>query len=291
MLIPMWVILPMRTTVLKLIGLLVLSSAVAFASGVTYYEDPATLHVGPGPGPCATGGCPVYGGETNALAQHVDIYQNSQAAPPLAAPILVIIGVPNDHGTALNSTSMLWSNILQNGTSTDTAGSNGTYSPVSSSFGSTTYGLSGYVGAMKSGDEIYSFLASKSSLPGGLSAASQANNSNSFTNWSAWDNHVLPTLFPSAGSVHDFGIYVFSLNTSNFSGGDFLNMQFNGVPLGSYIVGYGQTPADKNGKVTIYDTPFTEAGIVNHIPEPTSLMMLLLAPIGFWLSRRRALVA
>jgi hypothetical protein len=280
----------MRATVLKLVCLLVIFSAAAFGSGVTYYEDPATLHVGPGPGPCATGGCPIYGGETNALAQHVDIYQNSKAAPPLTAPVLVIIGVPNDHGSAMNSTSMAWANILQGGTSTDTAGSTGQYSPVTHAFGSSVYGLNGYVGAMKSGGEVYSFLAAHSSLPGGLSAAAGANNSNSFTNWAAWDNHVLPNLFPSAGSVHDFGIYVFSLNTSDFSGGDFLNFQFKGMPLGSFVVGYGQTPADSNGKVTIYDTPFTEAGMVNHIPEPASLL-LFLAPLAFWYSRRRSLMA
>jgi hypothetical protein len=265
----------------------VLLSAFCWADDVNYYEDPATLHVGPGPGPCATGGCPLYKNETNALAQHVDIYQNSNAAPPLTAPVLVIIGVPNDNGSAMNSSSLLWANILQNGQVTDTAGSNGTFTPVTSTFGSTQYGLNGYVGAMTDGQEIYSFLAANSTLSGGLDAASKANNSNSFTNWAGWDNHVMPSLFPSSTSVNDFGIYVFALNTGQFSGGDFLNMQFNGVPLGSFVVGYGQTEPS-NGKITIYDTPFTEAGLVNHIPEPTTLAFFLL-PAAFWAFSRKKL--
>lgn len=41
------------------------------------------------------------------------------------------------------------------------------------------------------------------------------------------------------------------------------------------------------GSSTVYDTPFTEAGLVNHIPESSTLALLFLVPISLWFNSKR----
>lgn len=197
----------------------------------------STLHIGPGSGTnCATG-C---SGDPNLLsgARTVDIYQTSNGALTLSQPVLLILGVPSQYDhlmPAMPITSVTSINPYPGG-STATG---------SASFAAAgTYGLidpisDGYFGIMQSGQEVYSFL--------GLS---KANNSNSFTNWTAEDAEYVDL------TVTGFAIHVFALSADLGPDGLINIGLVQNVPKGSYVVAYG---AAANGKY--YSVPFTEAGL------------------------------
>lgn len=251
-------------------GWVVLASGVLF--GTAAYADPATLHIGPGAGTtCATGGCPIFiGGALNNEVNNfdatgLDIYQNSNGAKALVDPVLLILAIPNN--TVSLTAGAITSASLY-------APYPGSATPVSFGFGTTSFGInaaSGFAGLMTSGD-VYSFL--------GLTGM---NNSNSFTNWSAAELRMAGT------KITDFGIYVYSIDTSHFAGNDLLDIGLSGIPEGTFAVAYGE---DASGKA--YGTPFTEAGLqdvpVEPIPEPSTLVLfasVLLGLLGLQ-ARRRA---
>ena len=154
----------------------------------------------------------------------------------LSQPLFVVVAAPNDTHIQSHSfiTSALAVNPYPKGTITAatvagaTAGTYGLIPPINGAF----------FGDMEAGQEVYSFL--------GLSGA---NNSNSFTNWSAADlalAHVTAT---------SYAIYVYAI-TGTLGPHGLINLNlWEEVPKGSFIVAYGE---DADGKV--YDTPFTEAG-------------------------------
>jgi hypothetical protein len=118
---------------------------------------------------------------------------------------------------------------------------------------------------------VYSFL--------GLSGA---NKSNSFTNWSA------AALAVDGIQATNFGIYVFSLKTSGFAGHDYLNIQTNLLPEGTFAVAYGRS----DGKA--YSTAFTNAGMRDlppaprAVPEPMPLVLICLGLFGIaYLTKRK----
>jgi len=229
------------TSVLTLL-LLSLASTVASAG--------ATLHIGSGYGtPCATGGCPIYGTEVNNINSVIDIYQNSASAPALNSPVLLILGVANT-----TSASSVIENSVLNASLIDTSGHSTAVSTTSD----------GYRGAMTSSNNVYSFLE-----------LSGANNSNSFTNWSA------AALAVDGIQATNFGIYVFSLKTSGFAGNDYLNIHTNLLPEGTFAVAYG---TDSSGKS--YSTAFTNAGMRDNppapsaVPEPMPLVLICLGLFG-----------
>lgn len=139
-----------------------------------------------------------------------------------------------------------------------------------------TYGLKaavagGFFGDMTAGSEVYSFLDLKG----------PTDNSDSFTNWSAAD-----LAFNSIDSKN-YGIYVFALSGANLGPKGLVNLLINGgLPVGTYVVAYGQ---NSRGKPT--DVPFTEAGLTtcrgNATPEPTSLLLMGSGLLAIALSRRR----
>jgi hypothetical protein len=196
----------------------------------------STLHIGPGYGtPCAKG-C---AGDPNLLdgALNVDIYQTSNGATTLSQPVLIIFGVPSefaDRIPAMPITGVTSYNPYPGGTGvagSATFAAGGTYGlidPISD----------GYFGKMMPGQEVYSFL--------GLGGA---NNSNSFTNWSAADDEYVDL------SATSFYIHVYALNADLGPDGLINVSLVKDVPKGTFIVAYGEG----NGKS--YAVPFTEAGL------------------------------
>ena len=213
----------------------------------------STIHVGPGGTTgCALGGCPLYHFEVNGFTNNLDLYQTSAGAPALDSPMWVIFAVPND---TVNGNALSLANIT--GAFLNDAANGYNPSPI-------TFGFLGFQGLMGPGQNVYGFLGKN------------VNNSNSFTNYAAWDLAV------NGINASNFGIYVFTLNTNDFDGQDFVNLNLQGIPLGTFAIGWGEvTTHDHKGHrhVKQYGTPFTEAGLeTNHppqsIPEPSSLMLL-----------------
>lgn len=259
--------------------------------------DPATLHIGPGGTTgCATGGCPIFGSELNGIpGGTLDIYQNSGGAPNLLSPVLLILAVPNDStGTELTAASIGPTAKLENSSMTlGTAAVSFGVIPVANQFGATASGLTGgtagFQAYMTSGD-VYTTL--------GIGAG--VTNSESVTNFDAAELAVGG--FTTAPT--DYGLYVFSIATSNFSANDFLQLTVSGIPQGTFAMGYGQDAVatgcttDRHGKTTCtggyspYDTPFTEAGITgmtHKVPEPASLLMFGSGLLGLGTLLRRKL--
>jgi len=210
----------------------------------------STLHIGSGYGtPCATGGCPLYNGEVNAIGDTLSIYQNSGGASDLINPVYLILGAANDtaSGTALNGTTV--------GPATLYPGA-----------ASVNVGSAVFQGLMTAGQEAYTVA--------GLSAP---NFSNSFTNWSAWDAAILGI------TATNFGIYTYALDTGSLSAHDTLDIALANLPIGTFAIAYG---ADSRGNV--FGTPFTESGLVTttNIPEPMTVALLALGLLGIVLVQR-----
>ena len=228
--------------------LLSLASTVASAD--------ATLHIGSGYGtPCATGGCPIYGTEVNNINAVLDIYQTSAGAPALGNPVLLILGVAN----TTSASSAIENSVLK----ASLINTSGQSTAVSTKFDE-------YQGTMTSSN-VYSFL--------GLSGADKSNN---FTNWRD------AALTVDGIHATNFGIYVFSLKTSGFAGHDYLNIQTNLLPEGTFAVAYGRS----DGKA--YSTAFTNAGMRDlppaprAVPEPMPLVLICLGLFGIaYLTKRK----
>lgn len=210
----------------------------------------STIHVGPGGTTgCALGGCPLYHHEVNGFTNNLDLYQTSNGASALDSPMWVIFAVPNDtvSGNALSLVNIT-------GAFLNDAGNGYTPTPI-------PFGFVGFQGLMGPGQNVYDFLGKN------------VNNSNSFTNYATWDLAV--------NGIHatNFGIYVFTLNTNDFDGHDFVNLNLQGIPLGTFAIGWGEvTTIDHKGHrhVTQFGTPFTEAGleIQGQVPEPSTFILL-----------------
>lgn len=229
-----------------------LSLLLAFVSPAV--QAGATLHIGSGYGTtCATGGCPIYGTEVNNINAVLDIYQNSASAPALNSPVYLILGVANSASSADSAIE----NSLTGATLIDTSGNQSAIKT----------GFDNYAGLMTSSD-VYSFL--------GLSGADK---SNSFTNWSG------AALAVDGIHAANFGIYVFSLDTSNFAANDYINMTTNLLPEGTFAVAYGTDPSGK-----VYSTAFTNSGMRDTppaLPEPMTLVLVGLGLVGIAFTTRK----
>jgi hypothetical protein len=267
-----------KTVIALLVLVLSLGTARLFADEIPpdeiIFEDPATLHIGPGAGTACAQGC---GGDPNVIPNptlgpmHVDIYQNQASAPILNQPVLLILAVPNSTNPALFSNSSITSVKSYNPyTGTSSGGVAGTWAYGNPGGPIPYYGTwngSGYGGFFTSANsELYSFL--------GLQGPTD--NSNNWTNLSG----------NSAAGTTGFGVYVFTIQ-GNLVGGGLIDITFatGSVPDGTFIIAYGQTaPVDK--KIQIYDTPFTESGKTKQkVPEPGLLSLFALGALG--LIRRR----
>lgn len=240
----------MRRSINLLLAILVAGLCTAWAD--------SNLHIGPGVGTSCATGC---AGEPNLLGtgSDVDIFLTSGSGSLNQAQFL-ILGIPN------NTTNLFTTDPIS-GVSYYLPYPGGSAAAGSSVFATAgTFGLKGAVadgffGDMTAGSEIYSFLGLKG----------PTNNSNSFTNWSAADFGI------NGITAADFGIYVFALSGDDLSGKGLIDILFpGGLPLGTFAVAYGQSGSGKHVKV--YDTPFTESGMVDGstsaVPEPGSLLLL-----------------
>jgi hypothetical protein len=143
-------------------------------------------------------------------------------------------------------------------------------------YGGTWNTTTGFAGTMVAGGEAYSTLK-------GLQGP--YDKSNSFTNWSAADssiNHITAT---------SFGIYVFEIYATLGANGN-VALQFapGELPLGTYAIAYGWTPANGGKDTQIYDTPFTEAGLTTlTAPEPSTFALAFTGAVGLGLVGLRRL--
>jgi hypothetical protein len=209
----------------------------------------------------------LFSGEVHPISTpSVSILENGSGNPTLANPLLLILGIPNTAAFAAPSLS------LSTGTADLGGPGSGTNSEFSGSFNGST-GLATHAGLFNSG-EVYSFL--------GLTAG---NNSNNFGNWAAADLAV------NGISATGFGIFVYELTGTGMTGGRSVQGTFNGaLPVGTFVVAYGKSADGK-----IFDTPFTETGMVTvpfnstavHTPEPASMLLLGSGLAALYERRRR----
>jgi hypothetical protein len=217
--------------------------------------DPATLHTGTGQGTACQQGC---AGDPNQIGSGgtVDIYQTSNGAGAnLVSPILVIIAVPND---TTGTGAYLPTNVQFFNPYNSASPVAGVAAPeTGGNFGlrAASNPATGYFGTMTSGD-VYTFLGLGSSIT----------NSENFTNLTGADSSI------DGVTATSYGIYVFALSGGTVGANGLVNMNFSGLPLGTFVIAYGQ-----NSSGTGFATPFTEAGLTSSgtstIPEPGSMAL------------------
>jgi hypothetical protein len=165
----------------------------------------------------------------------------------LVDPLLLILGIPTGE---LAPTIGLGANDGFTAASIDLGG-------TTTSYGGNWNTTTGYAGTFtQAGHEVYSFM----------NLGAGANDSQNYSNWNgtsgltSWDLYVWAiTLTPDMQSTNPDWIEF----TGSFS-------------ANTYAIGYGcQTGRDGLCSDKVQSTPFTRAGFVTTVPEPSSLMMML----------------
>ncbi len=215
-------------------------------NGDICYTDPATLQLG--------ASLPPAGADPNLFSGNsIYVYQNQGGAAALNNPWLLILGVPN--------------------TSAANPFGSGITSLVPSAGGPTSWSYLGFQTSMGPGQEAYSVLG----------VQGPTDNSNSFGNWAGADQSH------DGITATSFGLYEFAIS-ANLGAKQNVQITLGNVPAGTIAIAYGQvittSTSTKHGhtvtttNVTIFDTPFTQAGLETHVPEPGSMMLLGAGVLG-----------
>ncbi len=225
-----------------------------------------------------TPGCggPLFGGEVNGLCTGASIDIQNHSNKDLVAPLLVIAGIPDGGATAPT--------LTYSGTD---------YAPGGTPVWGWDGSGSGVVFSSASGSkDVYEVL--------GLSKGSGGAASESFGNWSSWEQSV-NGFTPTEFMLFTYVIPVALLGGP--SGGPPITIEFSGgLPFGTYVVAAGcinPEPAGANFECAsippkgnasdVGSTPFTQAGLVNQqVVEPGTCTLLGLGLMGLiGLARRR----
>lgn len=226
--------------------------------------------------PCAVGALPCHQDPELIGSHDLSIYVNSSNGKlTMAMPTLLILGLPNyaDGAVPLIDTADLYTDYVQN-TSDPSASTYSTHQSIAppTFFASgapggslyyngqwdTTTGKANATLNSGSGTDVYSMLH----LAG-------ADNSNNWTNWSAWDQSL-------GINVTSFSLFVYEMQTP-LSAGNLLDVTFKngGLPTGAFAIAYGCNEANTSQAcptgAASQGTPFTHAGLVNggnSVPEP-----------------------
>jgi len=102
------------------------------------------------------------------------------------------------------------------------------------------------------------------------------NDSQNYSNWNA----------QNGDTAWDLWVYSLDFTPNGYlSHGEWLEFNTDGLPISSFVIGYGCTDVLSSGLCdTQQSTPFTFAGYV--VPEPGMLALLSVGLIGFAVSRR-----
>lgn len=164
----------------------------------------------------------------------------------LLDPVLLILAIPGSSLTApalsVSNTSGFVQQTLQLG--------------GASAYGGTWNAATGYAGNFNSSSTGSAY--SVANLAGGSASQNYAN-WNGTTGLTSWNLFVYqltfnPNMTPNAPT-------------------DWVEFATNSMPTGSFVIGYGQQLV-RRGSTAVYSTPYTFAGNVQRVPEPTTLSLL-----------------
>ena len=188
----------------------------------------------------------------------------------LCDPVLLVLGVPNTVvGAAPTPTAASFNYTTDTGatgTASIALGGTDVYGGMWPTSGGTNGSGGVYNSSTYLGRDVYQFL--NLTPPGSASE--------NLTNWTSTGNA-------------SWSLWVYKLTFSptgigtNFGPGAYVDIAFNGLPTGTMAIAYGCDGTNNTTQSTTtrcdttadtFATPFTQAGLVQPVPEPATLLLL-----------------